>query len=122
MNFTLTAEDTETLRGYQRNVFGTKEYVKVTCILMLSRQFSPQVVSESLGIDVSTVYRYRNIYLRSGLEDFMEDRHQGYRGLLSSRELSILRMELKRNLYVDAKSVGIWIQNTFGVVYPTGSC
>lgn len=117
MKLELSSTDTAELRRYQRNVFGTKEYVKVTCILMLSQGFSPETVSMSLGIDSSTVYRYKALYVSRGLDAFLENRHKGYWGLLSSCQLSLLRAELHSNLYTDAKSVASWIKEAFGVEY-----
>lgn len=122
MKFELNLSEIETLRIYQRNVAGTRQYVKVTCILMLSRGLSAETVSDSLGIDVSTVYRYRESYSKLGLDSFLENRHKGYWGLLSSQELSILRAELKTTLYTDSKSVVKFIKERFGVDYtPQGA-
>jgi transposase len=116
MEFNLTLDELETLRRYQRNVSG-KEYVKVTCILMLGKGYPPACVSECLGIDASTVYRYRSCYLSSGLDHFLENRHKGYWGMLSSNQISLLRKELKSRIYTDSKSVAGWIKKAFGVDY-----
>jgi transposase len=116
MKYELPISELEVLRRYQRNVAG-KEYVKVTSLLMLAKGYSPETVSDCLGIDVSTVYRYWNFYKTNGLDSFLENRNKGYWGLLSSSELSLLRKELKRTLYTDAKSVSEWIKDNLGVEY-----
>ncbi|MDR0540659.1 MAG: IS630 family transposase [Dysgonamonadaceae bacterium] len=108
-------------RRYQRKVTG-KDYVKVTSLLMLYRGYSEEAVSDCLEIDVSTVYRYWNFYKSNGLDSFLENRYKDYWGLLFSSELSLLRHELKRILYTDAKSVSKWIRDTLGVDYtPQGT-
>ena len=117
MKLNLSPEEQETLRKYQRNVAGTREYVKVTCILMLSQGMSVQTVSDSLGIDISTVYRYCSTYIDQGLDNFLENRYKGYWGFLSSTELSELRTELKQHLYTDSKSVVAFIKERFRVSY-----
>jgi hypothetical protein len=66
MKIELTEEILSELKQVQRNVIGT-DYIKVTRILMLHQGFSPQSVSESLGIDVSTVYRYAVQYSIGGI-------------------------------------------------------
>jgi len=48
------------------------------------------------------------------LSDFLSTNYDGYWGNLSSVEISHLRTELKRT---DAKSVGVWIKERFGVSY-----
>ena len=116
MKYNMPPPALETLRRYQRNVSG-KEYVKVTCILMLAKDYSAESVSDCLGIDISTVYRYWNFYSSAGLEPFLDNRHQGYWGLLTSQQLSRLCAELRHTLYTDARSVAVWIKDNFGVVY-----
>ena len=116
MKYALPTSDLEALRHYQRNVRG-KEYIKVTSILMLSRGLSVEIVSDSLGIDISTVYRYWNSYTSLGLDSFLENRHKGYWGMLSSHQLSLLRKELKDKVYTSSDSVSLWIKDNLGVNY-----
>ena len=54
----------EEVRKLQRNVIGRTDYARVTSILMLILDFSPDLVAQGLGIDVATVYRYKNLYVR----------------------------------------------------------
>ena len=117
MQIELSPSDLSTLRKLQRNLAGSSDYARVTCILMLSMGNSPSFVSACLGIDSSTVYRYRSAYLRGGIGELLENRHKGYWGLLSSSQLSELRNELKIHLYTDAKSVSEWIFKRFGIRY-----
>jgi transposase len=92
---------------------------------MLSNGLSPDAVSQFLGISVSCVYRYCKAYSNVGLSDFLTTNYQGYGstrltnrwGQLSSAEISILRAELKNNVYTDAKSISVWIMDTFAVKY-----
>jgi transposase len=93
------------------------DYIKVTSILMLHRGFSAQTVSESLGIDLSTVYRYAAQYSIGGISTLIVNRYKGYWGMLSSHEISLLRTELTRNIYIDSKSISSWINDSFGVLY-----
>jgi transposase len=116
MNLQLTSFELEELRLYQRNSVGTS-YVRVTCILMLYKGFSVSDISDSLGVDSSTVYRYSQTYRQQGLCALLENNNKGYWGLLSSTQLSELRCELKRQIYTDSKSVSIWIKHRFGIDY-----
>ena len=78
---------------------------------------APSFVAACLGIDASTVYRYRSAYLHGGTDELLENRYKGYWGLLDNRQLSALRKELREHIYTDAKSVAEWIKSTFGVEY-----
>ena len=117
MKFQITSQEQEELKRYQRQTKDKTVYSKVTCLLMLSKSFSVDTVSQSLGIDISTVYRYANSYSKVGLSKFLETNYRGYWGQLSSSEISILRTELKRQIYTDAKSVAHFIKDRFGVKY-----
>lgn len=117
MEMSLSTSEREELRKLQRNLCGSSDYARVTCLLMLDKGYKPSAVSECLGIDVSTVYRYRSSYLHGGVGELLENRHKGYWGLLDSRQLAALQKELREHIYTDAKSVREWIKATFGVEY-----
>jgi len=121
MKIELTSKEIDNLKFYQNQTKDKSVYTKVTSILMLSRGFSAEDVSQSLGIHISTIYRYSKSYSVLGLSDFLATNYDGYWGNLSSVEISHLRTELKRAIYTDAKSVGVWIKERFGVSYtPSG--
>ena len=70
------------------------------------------------GIDATTVYRYKNLYVRGKTDSLLEDRYKGYWGRLESGLISLLCQELERHLfYTDSKSVSEWIKDTSGIVY-----
>ena len=56
---------------------------------MLSMGNTPIFVADCLGIDISTTYRYRSLYLEGGLDKLLENRYKGYQGLLNIFEVSI---------------------------------
>ena len=121
MKLELTSQEIDDLKHHQRQTKDKSVYTKVTGILMLSQGLSAEDVSPYLGIHISTIFRYCKSYSTVGLSDFLSTNYDGYWGNLSSVEVSLLRSELKRTIYTDAKSVGIWIKNRFGVNYtPAG--
>lgn len=115
----LKLSDTEyaELRQLQRNMAGTPDYVKVTCILMFSNGRSPKTISEDLGISPATIYRYIGQYQDGGSEELLGDSYKGYWGRLDSTQIAALRKELKEHVYTDARQVAEWILRTFGVKY-----
>lgn len=117
MEIQLSTSEMEVLRKLQRNLAGSSDYARVTCILMLGMGNTPSFVSSCLGMDVSTVCRYRSAYLHAGADELLENRYKGYWGLLDSRQLATLRKELRGHIYTDAKSVAARIKSAFGVEY-----
>ncbi len=117
MKFTIPDIEREQLKVFQRNVGSRSEYVKVTSVLMLDRGLSLVQISDYLGIDSSTVHRYRTSYQLDGIEKYLRTDYQGYWGRLSSMELSELRQEVKTTLYTDSKQIIAWLENRFGIRY-----
>ncbi len=60
------------LRVLQRAHKDKRVFVKVTVLLMLHQGFTPQMIAASLGIDDSTVYRYRQGFEELGLGDYLK--------------------------------------------------
>lgn len=117
MQSTLSPSELSDLKQIQRNVVGTPSYIKVTCVLMLGKGFSARDIADSLGIDLSSVYRYSGMYESQGLDSLLEQKYKGYWGMLDCKQLSALRSELKSRVYTDAKSVRDWIESSLGVTY-----
>ena len=78
ISFKRPEQEMKEVRKLQRNVIGRTDYARVTCILMLILDFSPDLVAQGLGIDVATVYRYKNLYVRGKTDSLLEDRYKGY--------------------------------------------
>ena len=110
MELTLSPTEIEELRKLQRNLQGRSDYARVTCILMLSMGNTPIFVADCLGIDISTIYRYRSLYLEGGLDKLLENRYRGYQGLLNIFQIESLKQELRTHLYTDAKQVSQWVK------------
>ena len=72
---------------------------------MLALGSSPEFVAKNLGIDVATVYRYKNLYLRGKTDSLLEDRYEGYWGRLDRGQISLPCEELVRHIYSQPKMV-----------------
>lgn len=121
MNLKLTDTDRDALRKFQRNVSDRSAYVKVTTLLLLDKGLSISEVSDYLGIDGSTIYRYANSYQKDGLSTYLQTDYQGYWGRLSSLQISELRQELNTTLYTDSKQIAEWITSRWQINYtPAG--
>ncbi len=117
MNFKLTDTDRDALRKFQRNVSERSAYVKVTTLLLLDKGLSISEISDYLGIDDSTIYRYANSYQKDGLSTYLQTDYQGYWGRLSSLQISELRQELNTTLYTDSKQIAEWITSRWQINY-----
>lgn len=117
MNFKLTISDRDSLRKFQRNVSDRSAYVKVTTLILLDKGLDISEISDYLGIDDSTIYRYVSSFQKDGLGIYLETDYQGYWGRLSSSQITELRQELKTNLYIDSKQVAEWVETRWSITY-----
>lgn len=113
----LDAKTISRLRVMQRKEKDKRVYIKVTVLLMLHYGFTPQMIAESLGIDDSTVYRYRQGYEELGLEDYLKSFFVSYSGQLTEEEEQDLLLEVRERLYINSKQVAAFIQQEYGVQY-----
>ena len=113
----LDADTAKRLRLLQRRHKDKRVYIKATVLLMLHQGFTPQAIAESLGIDDSTVYRYRQGFEELGIEDYLKNSFVAYTGQLTAEEELRLVSELRDRLYINSKEVAAYIEHEFGIRY-----
>lgn len=109
------------LRFLQRTNKDRRVFIKVTVLLMLHQQFTPEAIAASLGLDDSTIYRYRRAYETLGLDTFLSTAFVAYSGLLTDEQKAVLKHEIYNNLYMTSKEVVQYIAHTFGIRYSTSA-
>lgn len=105
------------LRFLQKTNKDKKVFIKVTVLLMLDSGFSPEQVAQSLGIDDSTVFRYQKGWLDSDLSTYLSANYLPYSGKLTPGQEALLKIELRKNLYISSQEVVEHVEHTFGVQY-----
>lgn len=96
MTVELTAPEREHLRQLQKRRRDEAGYVKVTVVLMLDAGWGAGQVTQALGLDDGTVYRYAQAWQRLGLEKYLAHEAAGYWGLLPSAGLAALSREWRK--------------------------
>jgi len=112
----LSTAEREILKKLQKEE-GKLVYIRSTVLLMLDSGLKVEDISRYLGVSISTVYDCRKRFDSEGLEKYLDLDYKGKWGLLSCREISILRKELKTNLYCDSNRIIAFIKSTFRVEY-----
>lgn len=113
----LVPKDRIHLRRLQKTNKDKRTYIKVTVLLMLDQGFTAAAIADALGIDDSSVYRYRDIFLEKGLDLFLSSLYRAYDGKLTEAEETVLRQELSTYLYINSQQVVDFIQRRFGQAY-----
>lgn len=117
MKHFLTNEQRTVLSETHRSVKEKRFAYKINAILLLDKGWNFYQVAEALLIDVSTIYRYLNIYQNEGLDCLLSDNYKGGTGKLSKEQESQLKEHLESRVYPDAKSIVKYIEETYGITY-----
>jgi len=93
MEMNLTSEELSQLRVSQYETSDKVVFVKATCILMVADGYTMDSIANSLGVVVSTVYRYLKSYLSVGLKDFL-----GYKNVYIILFLVSIKYNIKKRV------------------------
>lgn len=115
--FELDTSTLARLRWKQRQERDKKRYVKITALIMLAEGFDAEQTAKALGVGLSTIYRYKELFEEKGLDDYLADKQVFYGGKLSEAQLSELGEELDQYLYINTQEVIAWVEAEFGVRY-----
>ena len=84
----LSKHDHVLLRLKQRTERNKQRYIKITTMLMLHERYSDIEVAEALGIDPSTVHRYRARFLECGdVNSYLQSEFRGSQSALSNAQV-----------------------------------
>ena len=90
---------------------------KIKAILLLNRGFSHTEVASILLIDMTTVWRWHQIYAEKGLEGLLQDNYIGGTCKLTDAQLEAFIEHLDYNVYMTAKEICAFVKKTFKVKY-----
>lgn len=107
------------LRFIQKSNRDKRVYIKVTVLLMLNQGYSPADIAETLGLDDSTVYRYKAAFIESDLDSYLGTNYFAYQGKLAVEQEGLLKEELQNFLYISSREVTEFIEKTFRIRYTT---
>lgn len=78
------------LRFIQKSNKNEHVYIKTTVVLMLDDGYTPAKIAKSLGIDASSVYRYKTAFKKSDLDSYLATNYFTYQGKLSAEQITKL--------------------------------
>lgn len=92
-------------------------YLRITVLLMMDQGFSADQISDALGLDRSTVYRYHQRYLSVGFDAYLDLCVGGSSCRLSPSDQEALKAHLETHLYNNAGQICAYVKETYGVSY-----
>jgi len=117
VDYSLPTQKIAELRAAHRRTRDKREADRIKAVVLLASGRTAEDVAEALLIDPNTVRNHFKRYQQGGLSGLL---HVAYRGSdceLSEADLAILDAHLQDQLYLSAKDVAAWVEETFAVAY-----
>ena len=117
VDYSLPASELADLRAAHRGTRDKREADRIKAVILLASGWSAADVADALLIDPNSVRNHFKRYQQGGLEGLL---HVAYRGSdceLDAAQLAELDTHLQTELYLSAKDVAAWVEETFGIVY-----
>jgi transposase len=117
VDYSLPALELADLRAAHRGTRDKREADRIKAVILLASGWSAEDVADALLIDPNSVRNHFKRYQRGGLAGLL---HVAYRGSdceLDAAQLAQLDAHLQGELYLSAKDVAAWVEETFGVAY-----
>jgi len=115
---TLTDRERKILREAQKAyVRDGRIYRRLTVLLMMDQGFSATQISDALGIDRATVYRYQQKYLKVGFDNYLDLFAGGSSALLNESGQAQLGTYLEENFCQSSREICHYVEQNFGVKY-----
>jgi transposase len=119
LDYTLSAEKLDELRTAHRTTRDKREADCIKAVLALATGWSAEDVAEILQVEANTVRNHFKRYRQGGI-GALRAIGAGIGGstcALSAKQLAILDAHLQEHLYLSAKSIAHWVEETFAVAY-----
>ena len=117
LDYTLPAQQLAELRAAHRNTRDKREADRIKAVVLLATGWTAEQIAEVLQIDANTVRNRFKCYRRGGIEELVRVALRGSKCALGEDQLASLDAHLQTHLYVTAKAVAHWVEETFGVSY-----
>jgi transposase len=111
----LNAEERAHLLGMMRRRTSSHVHRRMNVLLLLDDGWTAERIAEALYIDAETAREHRRLYERDGVPGLERLAYEGGPAVLMAEPCEALAAELSKRLYMTAKSVRRFVQETFGV-------
>ncbi len=117
LDYSLPAEKLAELRAAHRSTRDKREADRIKAVLALASGWTAEDVAEVLQVDANTVRNHFKRYRQGGIKALGHVAFRGSESALDKEQQAILDAHLQENLYVTAKAIASWVEETFKVSY-----
>ena len=113
----LNAQELDELEFEHRHTPDKRYADRIKTVYLLGKGWSVSKVAEALMIDRETVRNHYKRYRKGGLEALQKNEAGGSQPMLSEIQQQALDQHLQENLYLTAKEIAHFVEQTWGVSY-----
>jgi len=119
LDYTLSAERLAELYDAHSSTRDKREADRIKAVVLLCTGWTAEEVAEVLFVEPNTVRNHFKCYREGGLEALagIGTGVGGSACALNAEQLAILDVHLQENLYLSAKAIAHWVEETFDVSY-----
>ena len=119
LEYTLSAEQLAELRAAHRRAHEKRDADRIKAVVLLATGWTAEQVAEVLQVDANTVRNHFKRYRQGGIEALRRVGTDvgGSACALDAGQLACLDAHLQEHLYLSAKAIAHWVEDTFAVSY-----
>jgi len=115
--YQLTREELDSLERAHRHAPDKRYADRIKTVYLLGKGWTVTKVAEALMIDRETVRNHYKRYRKGGLEGLQKNDAGGSSAMLNEEQQQALDQHLSETLYLTAKEIAHYVEQTFGVSY-----
>lgn len=116
-DYSLPAVKLAELRDAHRHTRDKREADRIKAVLALATGWTAEEVAEILQVDANTIRNHFKRYREGGIKALGHIAFRGSACALDEEQLAILDARLQEHLYMTAKAIARWVEDTFEVSY-----
>lgn len=115
--FELTSLEVQCLRIAHRGCKEKRLADRIKAIVLLGTGWTVAATAEALLLDEDTVHNYLQLYRQGGVERLLTMHYHGSLANLTPEQLDVLDKHLTENIYIRAKDIVAYVEETFSITY-----
>ncbi|MCP5276634.1 MAG: helix-turn-helix domain-containing protein [Burkholderiales bacterium] len=116
-HYNLTNQELDDLEFEHRHAIDKRYADRVKAVYLLGKGWPVTKIAEALLIDRETVRNHFKRYRKGGLAALQQNDAGGSEAALTKAQLQFLDQHLSKNLYLTAKEVAYYVEQTWQVAY-----
>jgi transposase len=117
LDYKLSGNELADLRAAHRDTRDKREADRIKAVVLLATDWTVEQVAEVLQVDPNTVRNHFKRYREGGIKALSDIALRGSACALDEEQLALLDAHLQTHLYVTAKAIARWVEETFEVSY-----